>query len=441
MTIPSAIKSENHKPTGMGFWKCWSMSVGVMVSSGIFLLPTVLAPYGSISILGWVLTSVGAILLALILGRLAGGTDRAGGPYVYAHEAFGNLAGFLIAWGYWISVVFAVAAVSVAFAGYLGSLIPTIGQSKWIQAAVALAAIWILSGINLRSIAGAASVQLALTLLKLIPLLLIVVLAIFVGSPENIPAFNPGDKPVGSALAATALLTMWAFSGVEAAVVPAEDVIDPTRTIPRAVIAASLMVAALYIAVTVSVMALVPTAQLVASEAPMVDAVAALGPWGAILIAFGALVATAGGLNGNILLSGQMPMAVALDGLAPKIFARRNSGHAPAFSIIMSSTISTILLLMNFAEGLVGAFVFLISMSTLAVLSVYAISALAELRKSWTSARGWSIVAGISFAYTILAAAGSGLSVLGWGLILFLVGVLIFYALKKAGISSNIKSD
>ena len=422
----------------MGFWKCWAMSVGVMVSSGVFLLPTVLAPYGSISILGWVLTSIGAILLALILGRLAGGTDRAGGPYVYAHEAFGDLAGFLIAWGYWISVVFAVAAVSVAFAGYFGSLIPALGQSKFTQAAVALAAIWILTGINLRSVAGAASAQLVLTILKLIPLLVIVVLAIFVGSPENIPAFNPGNKPIGSALAATALLTMWAFSGVEAAVVPAEDVIDPTRTIPRAVIASALMVAALYIAVTVSVMALVPADQLAVSEAPFIEAAASLGPWGAAMIAFGALVATAGGLNGNILLSGQMPMAVALDGLAPKIFAKRNSGHSPAFSIILSSSISTVLLLMNFADGLVGAFIFLIQMSTLAVLSVYAVSALAELRNSWKSARGWSLVACISFAYTILAAAGSGLSVLAWGLVLFIVGVLIFYAFKRAGIASTL---
>ena len=422
----------------MGFWKCWAMSVGVMVSSGVFLLPTVLAPYGSISILGWVLTSIGAILLALILGRLAGGTDRAGGPYVYAHEAFGDLVGFLIAWGYWISVVFAVAAVSVAFAGYFGSLIPALGQSKFTQAAVALAAIWILTGINLRSVADAASVQLVLTILKLIPLLVIVALAIFVGSPENIPAFNPGNKPIGSALAATALLTMWAFAGVEAAVVPAEDVIDPTRTIPRAVIAAALMVAALYIAVTVSVMALVPADQLAVSEAPFIEAAASLGPWGAAMIAFGALVATAGGLNGNILLSGQMPMAVALDGLAPKIFAKRNRGHSPAFSIILSSLISTVLLLMNFADGLVGAFIFLIQMSTLAVLSVYAVSALADLRKSWKSARGWSLLACISFAYTILAAAGSGLSVLAWGLVLFIVGILLFYAFKRAGITSTI---
>ena len=415
----------------MGFWQCWGMSVGVMVGSGIFLLPTVLAPYGSISLLGWVATSVGAILLALILGRLAQRTRRSGGPYVYAQEAFGDLAGFLIAWGYWISVVFAMAAVSVAFAGYLGALIPALGGNNVVQALVAGASIWVLTGINLRSVSDAAAVQLILTVLKLIPLFVIIGLAFTVGSAENVPDFNPENRSVVSALATTALLTMWAFSGVEAAVVPAGNVINPRRTIPRAVISAAITVATLYILVTLSIMMLVPVEQLVVSEAPFVDAAQKLGPWGSGFIALGVVIATAGGLNGNVFLSAQMPMAVALDGLAPKKFTKLNKGNVPSFSLILSSSIATCLLLLNFSDGLVGAFTFLISMSTLAVLTVYAISALAELRYSWRSARGWVFITLLSFAYTILAAAGSGLAVLGYGLILFVIGIGVFHAFKK----------
>jgi len=119
------------KTATMGFWKCWAMSVGVMIGSGVFLLPSVLAPYGSASFLGWVLTSVGAILIALILGRLAGRTERSGGFYIYVQDVFGDLPGFLIAWGYWLAIVFAIAAISTAFAGYLGAFIPSVGQSKW----------------------------------------------------------------------------------------------------------------------------------------------------------------------------------------------------------------------------------------------------------------------------------------------------------------------
>jgi APA family basic amino acid/polyamine antiporter len=415
----------------MGFWQCWGMSVGVMIGSGIFLLPTVLAPYGSISLLGWLATSMGAILLALVLGRLAQKTERTGGPYVYAQEAFGDLPGFLIAWGYWLSIVFAIAAVSVAFAGYLGAIVPAVGENNIIQGVVAGLAIWIITGINLRSISEAAVVQLALTFLKLIPLLVIIVLAIFTGTTENIPEFNPNNEPVGSALAATALLTMWAFSGVEAAVVPAGNVVNPTKTIPRAVISAALTVATVYIMVTISIMMLVPADQLMISEAPFVDAASRLGTWGAGMIAVGVLIATAGGLNGNIFLSAQMPLAVAMDGLAPKIFTKMNKGSVPSFSLFLSSAIASALLILNFADGLVGAFTFLISMSTLAVLSVYAVSALAELHASYKSAVGWAIIALVSFAYTVLAAAGSGYVVLAYGVILFAIGVIVFYAFKK----------
>ena len=93
------------------------MSVGVMIGSGVFLLPSVLAPFGSISFLGWLLTSVGAILITLVLGRLASRTRRSGGFYVYSQEAFGDLTGFLMAWGYWIAIVFAITAISFSLFG------------------------------------------------------------------------------------------------------------------------------------------------------------------------------------------------------------------------------------------------------------------------------------------------------------------------------------
>ena len=225
----------------MGFWKCWSMSVGVMIGSGIFLLPAVLAPYGSISFLGWLFTSLGAILIALVLARLAGRTVVSGGFYVYTRAAFGDLAGFLVGWSYWLSILFAVAAISVAFAAYAGELIPPLGASNVTQGLVAASMIWLLTGVNVKGVSEAAVVQLTMTLLKIVPLVVIVALGFFVGSAENVPAFNPQAKPPLEALAATALLTMWAFIGIEAGVIPAAEVKNATRTIPRAVITATLV--------------------------------------------------------------------------------------------------------------------------------------------------------------------------------------------------------
>ena len=119
ITLNDIINHESNKPK-IGFWKCWSISVGVMIGSGVFLLPSVLAPFGSISFLGWLVTGSAAILISLILGRLSSRTNRSGGFYVYTQDAFGDLPGFLIAWGYWLAIVFSITAISTAFVGYLG---------------------------------------------------------------------------------------------------------------------------------------------------------------------------------------------------------------------------------------------------------------------------------------------------------------------------------
>lgn len=415
----------------MGFWKCWAMSVGVMIGSGVFLLPTVLAPFGSISFLGWLATSSAAIIIALILGRLASRTERTGGFYVYTQESFGDLAGFLIAWGYWLGIIFAITAISTAFVGYLSAVIPAIGVSNLSQAITAAIVIWTFAAINIKGVGSGALVQLITTILKLIPLCVIIILGLAVGTPENIPAFNPQEQSIFGAVAATAMLTMWAFVGLEAGTVAAGDVVEPKRTIPRAIVAGTLTVTFVYIAATAAVMMLVPADILKTSEAPFVDAARTLGPIGAGLIAFGALISTAGSLNGNILLGGQMPMALAIDGLAPKTLSRKNKGGSPALSLIISCVIATVLLVFNYQEGLIAAFTFLISMSTLCTLLPYAVSAIAEFRMSRKSSKGWAVIALIAIIYVAIAMIGSGVKILAWGLILILAGLPLYYLNKK----------
>ena len=410
----------------MGFWQCWGMSVGVMIGSGIFLLPTVLAPYGWISLLGWLLTCSGTIVLALVLARLAGTTDHAGGPYAYVRESFGDLAGFLIGWGYWVGVVFGVTAIAVGFAGYMGSIFPIFAANSLTQALVAAMGIGVLTWVNIKGISEAATVQLVLTILKIVPLIVIIGLGIAYGDIDNFPSFNPQQLSMTEALASTALLTMWAFIGIEAAVIPTGDVENPKKTVPIAVVSAALSVSFLYVGASIAIMFLVPSEVLAASESPFVDAASHMGPGGALLMGVGALISTAGALNGNIFVMGQMPMLVAADGLAPSVIAKKNKGGAPMVALMVSSVFSAALLVLNFTDGLVSAFSFLISMSTLSILAPYGLSAMAEFKRSWHSAKGWAGVALLSVIYTLIAAAGSGLYAFFLGVGLFLLGILLF---------------
>jgi len=415
----------------LGFWSCWSLTVGIMIGSGIFLLPSVLAPYGLMSFAGWALTGSGSICLALVIARLSSRTEQSGGVYRYARDTFGDLPGFLIAWGYWAAYWIAMPAMAIAFVGYLGVFIPAIDASVFWQITIALGLIWTLTFVNSRGVKEAGFLQLIMTFLKLLPLLVIIGVAAIAGDAENLPEINPTGEDTISVLAATALLTMWAFSGLEAGTMPAADVTNAKRTIPRAIIAGTLSVTFIYIASTYSVMLLVPAETLAESNSPFADAALGLGTWGPALIAIGAMISTAGALNGTIFVAGQMPMAVALDGLAPKIFSKRNSGGTQTLSLLIGAVLASLLLVINYNQGLVAVFTFLIMMSTASILVPLFVSALAEFRVSWKSQKAWAGIAGLSLLYTTFTILGSGLVVLAWGGLLFAIGVPVFFVGKS----------
>ncbi|MGD9979369.1 MAG: APC family permease [Hyphomonadaceae bacterium] len=422
--------SEQAADKPLGFWSCWSLTVGCMIGSGIFLLPTVLAPYGMISFGGWMLSGAGSILIALTLGRLASRTTRTGGPYAYVHDAFGDIFGFANAWGYWASYWTGIPAIAIGFAGYLTVFVPALANNPTGQALSALGLIWALTLINIRGLRDGSLVQMVMTVLKIIPLLAIIALGLFAGQPANLPAFNPQQAPIVPTIAATALLTMWAFVGLENGCTPAGACRDATRTIPRAVVIGTITVTLIYLSATAAVMMLVPAEALSNSTSPFADAARGLGAWGPALIAAGALVSTAGSANGNIFIAGQLPMAVALDRLLPPIFGRTNRGGSPYVSLLAASTLASVLLVMNYSRGLVGAFTFLIMLSTVASLLPYLFSALAELRHSWRSARGWTGIALLAALYSVFALIGSGLEALAWGMALFASGVPLYFVLR-----------
>jgi APA family basic amino acid/polyamine antiporter len=206
---------------------------------------------------------------------------------------------------------------------------------------------------------------------------------------------------------------------------------DPGRTIPRALIAGMATVAIVYLAATLGVMALVPSATLAASAAPFADAARVLGPLGAPLVAIAALLTLMGTLNGVLFCCGQMPMALARDGLAPAAFASVNAGGTPAAALLASAVLGSILLITNYTRGLVGAYALLVSMSTLLVLFVYAFCAAAEIRRSKRAATGWALLAFAAVGFALFASFGSGLEALWQGLVLMLAAAPLYLLAQR----------
>src|SRR6188508_3877637 len=124
--VPSPSRQPSRPLT---FWMAVALVMGNMIGSGIFLLPASLARFGGISLVGWLISTVGAMMLALVFARLARIDPASGGPYAYTRRAFGDLAGFLVAWGYWISMWTALGALAVAFVGYLGAVVPVLTRT------------------------------------------------------------------------------------------------------------------------------------------------------------------------------------------------------------------------------------------------------------------------------------------------------------------------
>lgn len=411
----------------MGFWQCWAFSVGTMIGTGIFMMPALLAPYGGLSFGGWLITAGGSICIALAIARLASRTTRSGGMQIFVQDTFGKLPGFLVSWSNTVACITSTATLAVGFVGYLTAIVPGLGNEPGYQAVIAVTAIWTVTLLVMRGVKDAGAVQLLLTVLKLAPLALVVGWGIVAGKVENLPASNPSGGDVIGILSATALLTMFAFLGLEVGSMSAANVRNPTRTIPRAVVIATTSVALVYILTTAAVMMLIPPDALATSTSPFADAVVTAGAWAPPLITAGALVSILGSMNGNIFCTAQQAMAAALEGMAPAPLARLNRGEAPWVSLLLTSAIATGLLLLNYSRGLVGAFSFLVMMTTVVALVAYLMCALAELRQSWRKAHAWVGVAILAALYAAFAIVGAGQEPLIWGLVLIALGVPVYF--------------
>jgi len=420
----------------IGLWIATSLVVGNMIGSGVFLLPASLAPFGGISILGWLFTSVGALMVALLLARLGRMMPFAGGPYAFTREGLGDLPAFLVAWGYWISIWSGNAAISLSFVGYMGVFFPPLSRVPTLGVGAALAAIWFLTAVNARGVREAGIVQLVTTILKLLPLLAIGTLGLLYLEPAHFEPFNPSGRSPFSAITATAALALWALLGLESATIPADSVKDPRRTIPRATIIGTLVTAGVYILATVGVMGILPADTLGQSSAPFADAATRIwGGWAGSLIAAGAAISAFGALNGWILLQGQMPLAVAKDSLFPQIFRGVSSRGTPVPGLVISSLLITGLMSLNFTASLVDQFTFLILLATICTLIPYVFSAVSQLvifvrdRERFSGERlvGPSVIAVMALVYSLWAIVGAGRDTIFWGLLLLLAGVPFYW--------------
>src|ERR687890_2459617 len=238
-----------------GFWICLAFVVGNVIGTGIFLLPATLAPYGANAIAGWVATIAGCLCLAQVFAALSRALPEAEGPYDYIRPALGAPAAFFVMWSYWISTWVTNAAVAVGAVSYLSSLAPGFFAPFYAGPLTAAAFVILFTLVATRGAKASGEVQVATTILKLLPLIAVVALAAFVWGGHGEAAGGLAPAPLQpSSVAAAATLTLWAMLGFESATMPSGRVRDPQRTVPRATLAGTFLVGILYLLVTWAVL-------------------------------------------------------------------------------------------------------------------------------------------------------------------------------------------
>ena len=439
--------SSNGKSLGLA--ACTAVVVGNMVGSGFYLSPSALAPYGLLAILAWIVMGGGAICLGLTFARLARLAPATGGPYAYTRMAYGDFAGFLIAWGYWISVWASLPVIGLAFAGAILDVLRSASlvamdpgpTSRTIAVALTLGSIWLVVLVNLRGVKAAGFFSELTTYTKLVPFAAIALVGLFFIQPENLADFNPSGESLFVASAALAPLTMFAFLGLESATVPAGDVRDAERTIPRSTILGISIAGLLYIFGTIAVMGIVPRAELTTSVAPFTDAARTMwGSVGAGAITLAVIISSLGALNGWTLLMGQVPMAAAQDKLFPAVFGRLSARGVPAVGIVLSAALATALVLIQAAgsPGVQAFYDLVVSLSTMAAVIPYAFCSLAIGLIATRSGKGAlkpriGAIEIIAFVFSIFVLYGCGPEAVLYGLMLLVLGIPVFVWQRSRG--------
>lgn len=383
-----------------------ALVMGTMIGSGVFLLPASLAPYGWNAVGAWILTISGTMMVAMMLAKMGRAMPAAGGPLAFVRHAFGPFPSFLVCFGYLASVWTAVATVAVAATSYLSSLFPVIGATPMMPGLVSSGLILAVTLLNLGGAKASGKFQLATLMIKLIPLVLVIVLAVVVlwGGRAQVLPFEPASIKFASVTSAAAL-TLWALVGFECASIASAKVENPAINVPRATLWGTAITGVIYLLVCSAVALLLPQDVAAASPAPFATFVERY--WGAgvaDLVAVFAVVSCLGAMNGMVLVQSELPRSMAVDGMLPKWFARTDLHGTSKRNLLISAALACIFVLMNSSRSMQGLFEFLLLISTSASLWLFLVCALSAIKMGISRS-----LAGAAAIYSLWTLWGAGI--------------------------------
>jgi APA family basic amino acid/polyamine antiporter len=352
--------------------------VGSVIGADIYIASAITAGLlGPFSLVIWVIAGIFATVIALVFAYCSYYVPKVGGPFAFVSEAFDDFFGFLTGWSMWIAELISLPVFAIAFVRYLEYFLPLTTHMEILVKGIFLFG---LTAINIIGVKIAGRVNDVLTLIKLLPLLLLIGAGIIfmVVHPsvvsENFHPFVPlGVSATGAAL----VLVFWAYAGFELGTLPAAEVKDPGTTIPKAIIIGMSIVAVFYISTNFIVFGAVNWADLAASSTPLILVGGViLGTAGALIMSVGALFSVSGSNESGMLGTSRLSYAMSIDGLFPRLFSRLHPGFGtPYIGLIVQGIIAFVLSIYSPITNLISfavfnlAFAFLLTCFALIVLT------------------------------------------------------------------------
>ena len=350
LTAPTS-SSEASLVKSIGILGLAASIVNVTIGGGIFRLPAdMAATLGPTAPVAYLLCAVAMGLIVLCMAEAGSRVSLTGGLYAYVGVAFGPFVGFLTGFLLWMVMTFAMAAVATVFMASLGALVPAL-SSPGASAAVIVLVYGLFATINILGVSRGANVNTLITVAKILPLLLLMAGGLFAMDTTN---FAIAEPPTVSTLARSSILLIFAFAGIEAALVPGGEMKDPARTVPAAIFIAMIAITALYAGLQFVAQGVLGDGLASSKAAPLAEAAGvAMGGWARNLLLVGAVVSTLGHAGGMILATPRTLFAFARDGFLPAAFARLHPVHrSPVTAILVQCVIVLVLALTSTFERL-----------------------------------------------------------------------------------------
>ncbi|QJR35411.1 APC family permease [Gemmatimonas groenlandica] len=306
--------SEQSLVRAVGVWGLAAAIANVTIGGGIFRLPaSVAGALGAAAPLAYLVCAVAMGLIVMCIAEAGSRVSLTGGPYAYVELAFGPYFGFQAGVMLWLLGTYAVAAVATVYADNAATLIPALA-GPIPRASLLIATFAIVGGVNTIGVSQGSRLNQVTTVAKLAPLLLLIAVGVFSIKGENLAITT---VPASGDVLRASIVLIFAFSGIETALVPSGEVQNPSRTVPRAIFVAMIGITLLYVALQYVAQGVLG-ASLATSATPLADAAGVvLGPWGRTLLLIGVVVSTFGYLSGMALAVPRALYAFARDGFLP----------------------------------------------------------------------------------------------------------------------------